>query len=75
MSREAHVRFWERVGVKFPRATRFCRAKHEARSAMANGVGISGRGCYGAGRRPAAARASASPSPSITYMKPMISME
>ena len=22
MSREAHVRFWERVGVKFPRATR-----------------------------------------------------
>jgi transposase len=23
MSREAHVRFWERVGVKFPRATRF----------------------------------------------------
>jgi hypothetical protein len=29
MSREAHVRFWERVGVKFPCATRqhrlFCR--------------------------------------------------
>ena len=23
MSREVHVRFWERVGVKFPRATRF----------------------------------------------------
>ena len=23
MSREAHVRFWERAGVKLPRATRF----------------------------------------------------
>ena len=22
MSREAHVRFWERAGVRFPRATR-----------------------------------------------------
>ena len=22
MSREVHVRFWERLGVKFPRATR-----------------------------------------------------
>ena len=26
MNREVHVRFWERPGVKFPRATRHARA-------------------------------------------------
>jgi hypothetical protein len=29
MSREAHVRFWESAGVKFPRATHFPLARQE----------------------------------------------
>lgn len=40
MSREAHVRFWERVGVKFPRATRLPLNRQAERYAL-EGVPIS----------------------------------
>ncbi len=37
MSREVHVRFWEGLGVRFPRATRLvllCRTREEAKQAL-----------------------------------------
>ena len=37
MSREVHVRFWERLGVKFPRATR-----HNRKSVMATAMSAFG---------------------------------
>ena len=39
MSREAHVRFWEGVGVRFPRATRLpARPRQSERGALLPGL-------------------------------------
>ena len=34
VNREVHARFWERLGVRFPRATRHCSSGSRARSTI-----------------------------------------